>query len=257
MSSVHKLAKGRHVVTPREQDVRVNLAALHRLYVHFGWTDLIYTHLTARVPGEPGHYLIKPDDLMMDEVTASNLIKVDFDGNLVSGDHPPNEAGHLIHTAVLEARPDLHFIAHTHSRAGAAVSCMSCGILPLSQHANMLIPTVVYHDYQDVTSAEEECAALARDMTGKDKFLMVMRNHGLLACGRSIGECFYWLYNLEMACKIQVDVLASGQEPILAGDDIVDGLFRHGGVPENEPPGVRVWPAMIRMLDRKDASFRN
>ena len=257
MSSVHKLAKGRHAVTPQEQDVRVNLAALHRLYVHFGWTDLIYTHLTARVPGEAGQYLIKPDELMMDEVTASNLIKVDFDGNLISGDHEPNEAGHLIHTAILGARPDIHFAAHTHSRAGAAVSCMACGILPLSQHANMLIPTVVYHDYQDVTSHEEECAALARDMKGEDKFLMVMRNHGLLSLGRSIGECFYWLYYLEMACKIQVDVLASGQEPILADDDIVDGLFRHGGVPENEPPGARVWPAMLRMLDRKDDSYRN
>lgn len=253
MSSLHQIAE-RQDIDPQEWQVRVDLAALHRLYVHFGWTDLIYTHLTARVPGEPGHYLIKPDDFMMDEVTASNLIKVDFDGNLVSGDFPPNDAGHLIHTAILQARPEVNFVAHTHSRAGAAVSCMACGILPLSQHANMLLPTVCYHDYQDVTTAEDECAALAADIG--DKFLMVMRNHGLLACGRSIGECFYWLYYLEMACKIQVDVLASGQEPVLASDDIVDGLFRDGGVPENEPPGVRVWEAMIRMLDRKDASYR-
>ena len=106
-----------------EQQIRTDLAALHRLYVHFGWTDLIYTHLTARMPGNPDHYLIKPDHLLMDEVCASNLIVVDVDGNLVSGDHPPNQAGHLIHTAVLTARPEINFIAHTHSRAGAAVSC--------------------------------------------------------------------------------------------------------------------------------------
>lgn len=254
MSSLHKISE-RQEIDPQEWQARVDLAALHRLYVHFGWTDLIYTHLTARVPGAPGHYLIKPDDFMMDEVTASNLLKVDFDGNLIAGDHAPNDAGHLIHTAILQARPDVHFVAHTHSRAGAAVSCMACGILPLSQHANMVLPTVCYHDYQDVTSAEDECAALARDIG--DKFLMVMRNHGLLACGRSISECFYWLYYLEMACKIQVDVLASGQEPVLASDEIVDGLFRYGGVPENQPSGTRVWEAMIRMLDRKDAGYRS
>lgn len=252
MSSVHQLAEP---MSPQERDARISLAALHRLYVHFGWTDLIYTHLTARAPGAPDQYLIKPDELMMDEVTASNLIKVDFDGNLIAGDHEPNIAGHLIHTAVLRARPDVQYVAHTHSRAGAAVSCMACGVLPLSQHANMVLPTISYHDYQDVTSAEDECAALARDIGAK--FLMVMRNHGLLACGRSIAECFYWLYYLEMACKIQVDVLASGQEPVLAPPEVVDGLFSYGGVPENEPGGVRVWSAMLRMLDRKDPSYRD
>lgn len=129
-------------IAPEEWQVRVDLAALHRLYVHFGWTDLIYTHLTARVPGEPTHYLIKPDQLLMEEVTASALIKVDFDGKLIAGTHPPNMAGHLIHTAVLKARPEINVTAHTHSRAGAAVSCMKCGVLPLSQHANMIIPTI-------------------------------------------------------------------------------------------------------------------
>ncbi len=173
--TVHDFAARPNTYT--EEDARVDLAALHRLYVHFGWTDLIYTHLTARVPGERGHYLIKPDHLMMDEVTASSLIKVDFDGNLVAGDAPPNQAGHLIHTAILAARPEITFTAHTHSRSGAAVSCLEQGILPLSQHANMVLPTVCYHDYQDVTSAEDECAALARDLG--DKFLMVMKNHGL------------------------------------------------------------------------------
>ncbi|MDH3666881.1 MAG: class II aldolase/adducin family protein [Paracoccaceae bacterium] len=252
--TVHDIAEGQRPNAYTEWDARTDLAALHRLYVHFAWTDLIYTHLTARVPGEPGHYLIKPDQLMMDEVTASNLIKVDFDGNLVAGDAAPNQAGHLIHTAVLAARPEITFTAHTHSRSGAAVSCLAEGILPLSQHANMVLPTVCYHDYQDVTSAEDECAALARDLG--DKFLMVMKNHGLLACGRSVGECFYWLYYLEMACKIQMDVLASGREPVLVSDAIVDGLYCESGMPENEPSGARAWSSMIRMLDRKESDFR-
>ncbi|MEM1047229.1 MAG: class II aldolase/adducin family protein [Pseudomonadota bacterium] len=233
---------------------RRDLAALHRLYAHFGWTDLIYTHLTARVPGQSDSYLIKPDHLLMDEVCASNLIEVDMVGNLVAGDHPPNRAGHLIHTAILGARPDINFVAHTHSRAGAAVSCMKCGVLPLSQHANMVLPTIAYHAYQDVTQADDECAALARDLGYK--FLMVMHNHGLLAVGRTIAECFYYLYYLEMACKIQVDVLASGQEMHLAPQSVVDALFTDGGAPEALPSGVRVWDSMIRMLDRKDESWR-
>ncbi len=238
-----------------ERQTRVDLAGLHRLYVQFGWTDLTYTHLTARMPGEPGHYLIKPDHLLMDEVCASNLIVVDMLGNLVSGEHPPNHAGHLIHTAVLGARPEINFIAHTHSRAGAAVSCMKCGLLPLSQHANMVIPTLCYHDYQDVTDAEDECAALARDIG--DKYLMLMHNHGILALGRTIAECFYYLYYLEMACKIQVDVLASGQEMILAADEVVEGLFKASSDPDKPPNGARVWPSMLRLLDRKNESYRN
>ncbi len=242
-------------ISDEERQVRTDLAALHRLYVKYGWTDLIYTHLTARSPDNPEHYLIKPDHLLMEEVTASGLIKVDMDGNLVAGDSPPNQAGHLIHTAVLRARPEINFAAHTHSRAGAAVSCMKCGLLPLSQHANMILPAVAQHDYQDVTTAEDECAAIARDLG--DKFALIMNNHGLLACGRSVAECFYYLYYLEMACKIQVDVLASGREPLMVSHEIVEGLYTEGGVPAAEPGGVRVWPAMLRMLDRIDESYRH
>lgn len=242
-------------ISDAEWQVRIDLAALHRLYVKFGWTDLIYTHLTARSPDNPNHYLIKPDELFMDEVSASTLLKVDMDGNLITGDGPPNTAGHLIHTAVLNARPEINFSAHTHSRAGAAVSCMTCGLLPLSQHANMILPAVAMHAYQDVTAAEDECAAIARDLG--QKFALIMNNHGLLACGRSVAECFYYLYYLEMACKIQVDVLASGQEPLLVSEEIVDGLYTEGNVPENEPGGIRVWPSMVRMLDRMDDSYRH
>ncbi len=243
-------------ISPEEWQVRTGLAALHRLYVHFGLTDLIYTHITARVPGEPDHYLIKADELLMEEVTASNLLKVALDGTLVSGGYPPNLAGHLIHSTVLRARPDLHVLAHTHSRCGAAVAAMKDGLLPLSQFANMVIPAVSYHPYQDVTTAEAECAALARDFPD-GKYVMVMQNHGLLAAGRSVAECFYYLYFTEMACKIQVDVLASGQDPILCSDSIVQGLYTYKGAPEVPPTGVRVWPAMLRLLDRKMPDYKD
>ncbi len=242
-------------LSAEQWNARVDLAALHRLYVKFGWTDLIYTHISSRVPGEPQHFYIKPDGLLFGEVTASNLLKVDYHGNVLEGDDKPNEAGRLIHLAIQQARPDIQVAAHTHSRAGAAVSAMKCGLMPLSQHSNMLLPTVCYHDYQDVTNAEDECEILARDLG--DKFIMVMHNHGLLACGRTTAEAFYYLYFMEMACKIQVDVLASGQEPVIPPDHVIDGLYQTSGAPTGEPMGVRVWPAMLRMLDAEDSSYRD
>ncbi|MGI9319009.1 MAG: class II aldolase/adducin family protein, partial [bacterium] len=238
-----------------EQEAREQLAALYRLYVYFGWTDLIFTHASARAPERPECYLIKADEMMLDEVCASNLIMVDMEGNLVAGDYPPNQAGHLIHTAVLKARPEINFVAHTHSRAGAAVSCMRGGLLPLSQHANIILPTVTYHHYRDVTSAASECEMLARDLGSHH--LMILHNHGLLSAGRTVAECFYYLYYLEMACKIQVDVLASGQKPILAEKDIVDGLFHDRGMPEQQPGGARCWISAVRMLERQGIEFRD
>jgi ribulose-5-phosphate 4-epimerase/fuculose-1-phosphate aldolase len=238
-----------------EQQTRENLAALYRLYAKFGWTDLNQTHAAARVPGEPDLFFLKPDEFLMEEVTASSLSKVNMNGDQVSGDWQVNRAGSLIHAAVLGARPDINYSAHTHSRAGAAVSCMDCGLLPLSQHSGMILPTVVQHAYQDVTNAADECAALARDIG--DKFCMIMENHGLLTVGRSIGECFYYLYYLEISCKIQVDVLASGQKPLLLSDEIVQGLFNDGGVPVNEPPGAEDWNPQVRWLDKHMPGFRD
>lgn len=232
---------------------RVELAGLYRLFVHFGWTDYIYTHLTARVPGEDGHYLINPYGLLFHEVCASNLLKVDFEGNLISGDHPINDAGHLIHTAVLKARPDVEFVLHAHTRAGIAVSAMKRGLLPLSQHANVIIGQVTYHPYLPVTRAEEECDLIARDLA--DRCLMLMQNHGTLACGRTAGEAFFLLYYLEMACKIQVDVLASGEETVQPPDDAVKSLSQYGET-TGEPLGQAGWPALIRLLDDRYASYK-
>jgi ribulose-5-phosphate 4-epimerase/fuculose-1-phosphate aldolase len=238
-----------------ERESRENLAALYRLYSKFGWTDLNQTHAAARVPGNSNHFFLKPDEFLMEEVTASSLAKVDLQGNQVDGDRPVNRAGALIHAAILGARPEINYSAHTHSRAGAAVSCMGCGLLPISQHAGMILPTVCIHPYQDVTTAADECEALARDIG--DSFAMIMENHGLLTCGRSIGECFYYLYYLETACKIQVDVLSSGQAPLLLSNKVVDGLFADGGVPKNEPPGAEDWYPQLRWLDNNLPGFRD
>ena len=190
-------------LSPEEWDTRVDLAACYRLFVHFGWSDLIFTHLTARVPGHPDQYLINPYGLLFNEITASNLMKVDFEGNVLSGDSPLNQAGHEIHTAALKARPDCNAALHSHTRAGMAVSCMEDGLLPLTQQSNECMGTVCYHDYALATESEEECRRIGEDLG--DSYIMFMRNHGLLTVGRTVSEAFYFMYTIENACKVQVD----------------------------------------------------
>ena len=240
-----------------EWQQRVELAACYRAFVHYGWTDSIFTHLSARVPGHPDQYLINPYGLLFQEICASNLIKVDFDGNVIAGDYPYNDAGHAIHTAMLKARDDVNITLHSHTRAGMAVSCMECGLLPLTQQANEIRNMLCYHPYGIARESSEECELLGKDIS--DKWIMIMENHGLLTVGRSVAEAFYYLYTVESACKVQVDVLASGQKMILPRAEIVDeiaeeGMARASG--SHEHIGM-VWQAVVRMLDQKDASYRN
>ncbi|MDC1072319.1 class II aldolase/adducin family protein [Gammaproteobacteria bacterium] len=248
-----------HTISPEEWALRQDLAACYRLFVKYGWTDLIFTHLSARVPGEPYHYLINPYGLLFQEITASNLIKVDFSGNVVSGDYPYNEAGHAIHSAVLKARPDINVALHSHTRAGTAVSAMECGLLSLSQQANEIGNLVCYHRYDVATDNDNECARLGEDLA--NKWAMIMHNHGLLSVGRDMAEAFYLLYTLENACKIQVDVMASGAEQIIPNRNAITNVeqFSLVGKPNaGDPDGYlqRNWQALIRMLDREDQSFR-
>jgi ribulose-5-phosphate 4-epimerase/fuculose-1-phosphate aldolase len=240
--------------TIEEQQARVNLAALYRLFVHYGWTDLTYTHIAARVPGEAGCYLINPYGLLFEEITASSLNKVEFSGRVVSGQHPYNKAGHLIHTSVLQARPEINYVIHSHTRAGAAVSAMKCGLLPLSQHANVIRGILAYHPYAVADEGPEECERLVADLGGN--YLVILHNHGLLACGRSAGEAFLNHYFLEMACEIQVDVLRSGESWIAPDDSVLEELAAWGR-PRPKPWGDKQWAAMLRLLDRKDSSFRD
>lgn len=244
-------------MSENEWQVRQDLAACYRLFVHFGWTDLIFTHLSARVPGQPDQYLINPYGLLFPEVTASNLIKVDFEGNVLAGDYSYNPAGHSIHTAILQARPDVNAVLHSHTRAGMAVSAMECGLLPLSQQAIEVGGILCYHKYGFATDNEEECRKLGEDM--RDKVLMIMHNHGLLSIGRTVAEAFYYLYTLENACKVQVDVLSSGVKTIEPEASAIKQLNDYG-TPPAEGPGdtvTRSWEALMRMLDQKDSSFRD
>ena len=239
-----------------EWRVRQDLAACYRLFVYYGWTDLIFTHLSARIPGHCDQYIINPYGLLFSEVTASNLIKVDFDGNVLQGDCPYNSAGHSIHTAILKARPEVNTVLHSHTRAGMAVSCMECGLLPLTQQANEVGGIVCYHKYDVVTDNPEECRKLGEDMG--DKWLMIMNNHGLLAAGRTVAEAFYYLYTLENACKVQVDVMASGAKQWALEASVVKALNDYGAPPQPAPADfvTRSWDAVIRMLDQQDPAYK-
>ena len=250
----HKLSV-QDEVTPAEWEVRTQLAAAYRLCVRYGWTDLIFTHLAARVPGAPDQYLINPYGLLFEEITASNLIKVDFDGNVVLGDYPVNHAGHAIHTSVFRNRADLNFSLHTHTRAGIAVSTMQCGLLPLCQQANQIMGNIAYHGYGLSVATEEECARIGRDLA--DKHAMILLNHGLLVCGSNIPEAFLLLYNLELACKVQIDALASGQALHEPKPDDQASLARYGRLTdESGPQDLMAWAAMIRSLDANDPSYK-
>ena len=246
-------------ISDEEWQVRCDLALCYRLFVKFGWTDLIFTHLTARVPGHTDQYLINPYGLMFNEVTASNLLKVDFDGNVISGDYKYNEPGHYIHTAVLKSRPDVNALLHSHTRAGIAVSCMKQGLLPLSQQAGEIEDLVCYHHYGIASENHPEyCQKLGEDMA--DKWLMIMHNHGLLTAGRTISEAFYFMYTLENSCKIQTDVMSSGMEYYLPDKDAIKELAQTTSTPKGDGPCDDVnlaWDAMIRMQDLQDSSYKN
>lgn len=243
-------------VTAEERHARVQLAALYRASVIYGWTDLLDTHISARVPGVPGEYLINPYDLLFEEITASSLLKVDFTGKVLAGDGPLNLAGQRIHTAVLAARPEINFLIHSHTRSGIAVSAMACGLLPVSQHAGGLLGTLSYHDYNDVTQVPDEGAALVKDLGAN--YLMILRNHGLLVCGRTAAEAFIYHYFLDVACKTQVDMMGAGADLVTPPEAAVR-LLRERGAPRPAGPhrGEREWKAILRKLDREQPDYRN
>jgi ribulose-5-phosphate 4-epimerase/fuculose-1-phosphate aldolase len=246
-------------VSHAEWTVRQDLAACYRLFVRFGWTDLIFTHLSARVPDKPDLYLINPYGLLFEEISAGNLLTVSLDGEVLAGDYPYNNAGHAIHASVLRARPDVHCGLHSHTRAGMAVSCMQAGLLPLSQQAGEIHHLVCYHHY-DVASADDnqaECDRLATDMG--QQWLMIMRNHGLLSAGRTIAEAFYHLYTLENACKVQVDVMASGASPVYPKASAIEKLAAYTGPHDSGPTDAvtRSWQALIRQLDQQQPDYRD
>jgi ribulose-5-phosphate 4-epimerase/fuculose-1-phosphate aldolase len=237
-----------------ENNARIELAALYRLAVKYGWTDVTSTHISARINGDPDHYLLNSHDLMFDEINASHLTRMSYDGEQSEPGRVLNLAGHLIHSAILCARPEINFVIHSHTRAGIAVSAMPDGLLPLSQHAGFVLGTLSSHPYQDSTAVADEGALLAADL--KQNYAMLLQNHGLLVVGRTAAEAFAYHYFLEMACKIQVDILSCTDKPVRITDEAMQALH-HWGSPESGPQGENQWPALMRMLDREQPDYRN
>jgi ribulose-5-phosphate 4-epimerase/fuculose-1-phosphate aldolase len=242
-------------VSDAEWQVRVDLAACYRLVAHHGWTDLVFTHISARVPGPTEHFLLNPFGHLFDEVTASSLVKVDLDGKIV--DETPYDihpAGFVIHSAVHAARPDVTCVIHTHTQAGMAISALECGLLPLTQHAQLFHGRLGYHAYEGLATDLDERKRLVADLG--DKPAMILRNHGLLIAGRTVPEAFSLMHHLEKACAAQLAAMATGAKLTFPPEPVVAKTARQGAAPDT-PIGKREWPGLLRMLDRLDPSYRD
>lgn len=245
----------RSLVTEAEWEQRVALAACYRLVARFGWDDLVFTHISARVPGPEHHFLINPYGLMFDEVTASNLVKVDLEGRKVmDSPHAVNPAGFTIHSAIHAAREDAGCVLHVHSVNGIAVSAQQEGLLPLSQHAIFVLARLAYHDYEGVALNADEKPRLVRDLG--DKRFLILRNHGLLTAGSTVADAFVAMYLLETSCMIQVRAQAGGGRLTTIGQDIVDGATDQWHKVTHGADGAIAWPALVRRLDRLDPAYR-
>ena len=246
-------------VTPEEWALRVRLAAAYRVVEHLGWTESIYGHLTARVPGLDAHFLINPYGLRYDEVTASNLVKIDLEGNPVGPvAHPINRAGFIIHAAVHRARPDLHCVFHTHTTAGMAVAAQAAGLLPISIMASLFWNRVAYHDWEGPTMRMDEQERLVASLGARK--VMILRNHGLLTGGASVEEAFLLLFRLQRACEIQVAALAGGTPLAMPADEVAEQAARSADdfiASSNTPPGLLEFDALVRRIDALDPGYRH
>ena len=233
---------------------RVNLAACYHLADHFQMTDIIWNHITAKTSEQKETFLINQFGLRYDEVTASNLLEIDLEGNIVSGDGNINYTGYIIHGAVHKARREINCVMHTHTRAGLAISCLKDGLNPIFQDAAIFHNRVSYHDWQGMSTEVEECKDIAKNL-GKNK-VMILRNHGLLTCGETIGEAFILMYYLDKTCKNQLDTMSTGKPIIVPSDNIME--YAAG---QYEDPRFRLghheWPALLRLLDQKNSIYKN
>ena len=250
MSAVQK------IVSAEEWQLRVDLAACYRLVALYGWSDLVFTHLTARVAGPEHHFLINPYGLMFDEITASNLVKVDLECNkIIDSPYPVNRAGFVIHSAVHAVREDVQCVMHTHTRAGIAVSAQKNGVLPISQQSTFVLASLAYHGYEGVAIRDDEKARLQANL-GDANYLM-LRNHGLLTCGKTVADAFLSMYTFENTCQIQIAAQSGGTELTQVDPHIIEGVGHVMKVQTGGLGGAFVWPSLIRKLDRLDPSYRN
>ena len=241
-------------VSPEEWAARVDLAAAYRLVSRYGWEDLVFTHITMRVPGTEDQFLINPYGVFFDEITASSLVKIDLQGNKVEeSQFPVNPAGFVIHSAIHAARHDAKCVLHTHTVSGVAVSTQRAGLLPISQHSIFVLASLGYHDFEGPALNDEEKPRLVADLGGND--CLILRNHGLLTVGETVADAFVSMYYLEASCAIQVRAQSGGGELIPVGKNIIENAYtarqRRGGA------GPLVWPGLLRRLDRTDPSYRD
>ncbi len=243
-------------VSQEEWQARVDLAAMYRLTASYGWTDMIFTHISHRVPGPDHHFLINPYGFFFDEITASSLVKVDLDGNIVQ-DTPYfiNPAGFTIHSAVHAAREDASVVMHVHTDDGVAVSCQKEGLLPLGQTSMIVRHDLSYHDYEGIALDHGERERLVADLGSTNA--MILRNHGTLTVGQSAGECFLRMFFLERACSMQIKALSGGRENVLLGSEEVQAVVKG----QSNPEGTRTlanslaWPGLLRRLDRENPGY--
>lgn len=255
MTTAPKTSSVRQQVSETEWQARVDLAAAYRLVALYGWDDLIFTHISARVPDSEHHFLLNPYGMMFEEVTASSLVKVDLAGNKVTeSPYFVNPAGFTIHSAVHAAREDALCVMHLHTDYGIAVSAQKDGLLPISQQAMLALASLAYHDYEGLALNEEEKPRLVADLGDKNQ--MILRNHGLLTVGRTAAEAFLAMFLLERACKIQILAQAGGGELVRVPEPIL-------GLVDSQVKAVTVgqgaaltWPGLLRKLDRIDPSYR-
>ena len=263
---MNNIAPSPHSLTERsstEQRLREELAACYRLIAHFRMTDLIFTHISVRLPGPEHHFLINPYGLMFDEITASNLVKIDLNGEAVEpSPYPVNPAGFVIHSAIHGAREDAQCVLHTHTKAGCAVAALKCGLLPVNQISMEFYGRVAYHDYEGVALDLSEQQRLVADLG--DKSVLMLRNHGLLTVGETVSQAFLRMYYLEKACEIQLAAQAAG-EIVLPPDAVcahTERQFNDPGRPLqegelNDPDAMQLaWAALLRLLERIAPDYR-
>lgn len=238
-----------------EKQLRTDLAACYRLVAHYGWDDLIFTHISARIPGPEHHFLINPYGMLFSEITASSLVKVDQHAHVIGhAEHPVNPAGFVIHSAVHAARPDVACVLHTHTPAGVAVSAQKKGLLPISQQATIALASLGYHGYEGIALRDDEKPRLVADLGTSS--CLILRNHGLLTVGPTIADAFLMMFNLQRACEIQIGAQAGG-ELIEVDPRILGGVKANVEAVTKGMGGQLAWPALLRLLDRVSPGFRD
>lgn len=260
MNSGQLLLKSlKNMVSSEEWQARVDLAACYRLIAHYGMSDMIANHITLRVPGEQDAFLINPYGMMYEEMTASCFIKITHAGEILFKpdfgelNYGFNNPGYILHSAIHMARPEIACVIHTHTFAGMAVSSLKCGLLPLNQ-TSMRFLRIAYHDYMGVVLDLAEQEVLVKDLGNAEA--LILRNHGLLTVGRTVGEAFNWMHRLELSCRAQIAALSCGSPLQEVSEKVLQETYMNYQPQVRRPYGVMEWPALLRMMDRLDPSFR-